>query len=190
MELLKQRIREAGIARTEEILDVSTFFNAQVDAKLMQAIGDDFAEHFKDHDFDVFVTVESSGIAPSVFASLAAQKPLVIIKKSQKVMDDPRFVQQASFSFTKGNAYHLTTQLEFIKGKRIILIDDFLAQGSVVTNVETLLHKADATLVATGICISKDYQPGYQKLSAEGKDVYCQVHVTALEPQTNAIHIK
>lgn len=190
MELLKQRIREAGIARTEEILDVSTFFNAQVDATLMQAIGQDFADYFANHEFDAFVTVESSGIAPSVFASLAAQKPLVIIKKSQKVVDDPRYIQQESFSFTKGNAYHLTTHLDFIQGKRIILIDDFLAQGSVVTNVETLLNKADATLVATGICISKDYQPGFKKLSAAGKDVYCQVHVTGLNPETNAIHIK
>ncbi|QIK69639.1 xanthine phosphoribosyltransferase [Erysipelothrix sp. HDW6C] len=187
MDLLKTKIQSEGIARTTEILDVSTFFNAGVDAVLMDAIGKDFAEKFKNEDFDVFATVESSGIAPAVFASLYADKPLVIIKKNDKELDSEVYVQQASFSFTKNNHYYLTSRKFLLEGKRVILIDDFLAQGSVVTNVEALLHKVNADLVAIGICISKNYQPGYQTLIDAGRNLYCQVQLASLDPETNSI---
>ena len=110
MNLLKECILERGFVRSEKILDVSNFLNAQVDAELMQALGKDFAEKFKDHDFDMFVTVEASGIAPAVFASLYANKPLVVIKKQSIVMDPEIYVQQPSYSYTKDVNYFLSTK--------------------------------------------------------------------------------
>ena len=183
MELLKEYILERGFVRTEKILDVSNFLNAQVDAKLMKELGKDFAEHFKDYDFDMFVTVEASGIAPSVFASLYMDKPLVVIKKQSRIMDQDIYVQQESYSYTKDVNYYLSTKSRLIRGKRVILIDDFLAEGSVVRNVDILLEKVDATLVATGICISKNFQPGYNHLKSKGYDVYSQVKLKQLMPE-------
>lgn len=188
MKELEEKIKLLGIPRTTEILDVSAFLNQQVDPHLMKAIGDDFAAHYNDYDFDTIVTVESSGIAPAVFASLALDKPLVILKKDERERDDAVFVQQPSYSFTKGNHYYLTTKSDLIQGKKVILIDDFLAQGSVVMNVEALLRKVDTELVAIGICIAKDYQPGFQILSEKGYDVYCQAHITKLDPEKQTIY--
>lgn len=183
MDLLKECIKKKGFVRSNEILDVSNFLNAQVDAKLMQAIGKDFAKKFKDYDFDMFVTVEASGIAPAVFASLYMDKPLVIIKKQSRVIDPEVYVQQESYSYTKDVSYYLSTKARLIRNKRCILIDDFLAKGSVVQNVEKLLDKVDATLVATGICISKNFQPGYKYLTDNGYDLYSQVQLRQLEPE-------
>lgn len=190
MKLLEDKIKECGFVATSDILDVSKFLNAQVDVELMQAIGKDFAEHYKNHDFDIFVTVESSGIAPSVFASLYADKPLVVIKKDQIEKNDEMYAQQACYSYTKKNAYYLTTRTQLIENKRAILIDDFLAQGSVVKNVELLLESVNATHVATGICISKNYQPGYQKLIESGHDLYCQAQIKSLDPDTNSVEFE
>ena len=185
MKELKDKILAEGKVLSTEALDVSSFLNMQVDAELMDAIGRDFAQHYQDYDFDAFVTVESSGIAPSVFASLHANKPLVIIKKSHKLLNNR--VQQPCHSFTKKVSYYLTVDASYIENKKVILLDDFLALGNVVTNVETLLKKANATLVSTGILISKNYQPGYQTLLEQGKDIYCQVGLSKLDPETNEI---
>lgn len=188
MKKLEDVIREKGMVRTNRILDVSQFLNVQVDADLMQSLGKDFAEKFADYDFDAFVTVETSGIAPSVFASLFADKPLIIIKKQDKEMDPEVYVQQGSYSFTKDHTYYLTVKKEFIAGKKLILLDDFLAQGSVVLNVDELFKKVDADLVATGICISKNFQEGYKKLSEKGYDLYCQAQIESLDVENGLVH--
>lgn len=187
MKELEDRIIESGVVRTETILDVSQFLNAQVDAKLMQSLGKDFADYFASYDFDAFVTVETSGIAPSVFAALYSDKPLIIIKKQEKILDEAIFVQQPSHSFTKNHDYYLSVKKELIAGKKIVLLDDFLAQGSVVLNVDALLKKVDSTLVSTGICISKNFQAGYQKLSEQGYDLYCQAQIEKLDTESNQV---
>lgn len=189
MERLKQIIKEKGIVRSDSILDVSEFLNGIVDSRLMHDLGADFANHFRDYDFDAFATVESSGIAPSVFASYSANKPLIIIKKSEKQLDN-RFIQQPSYSFTKSHPYYLTCLKEQIGGKRIILIDDFLAQGSVVKNVDLLLKQAGSELVAVGICITKAFQDGYRKLIEEGYDLYSQASIESMNPETSVIKFK
>lgn len=187
MKLLKEMIQEKGKVRSEVILDVSEFLNAQVDPQLMEKLGKDFADYYADYDFDAFVTVETSGIAPSVFASLFANKPLIIIKKQDKEMDETIFVQQASYSFTKNHNYFLTVKKEFIREKKLILLDDFLAQGSVVQNVDKLLKKVDGKLVSTGICISKNYQDGYKHLTQKGYDIYIQAGLKQLNVKTGEI---
>lgn len=190
MELLENMIKDKGRVKSDLILDVSDFLNAQVDVELMQELGKDFAQYYADYDFDLFVTVEASGIAPSVFASLYANKPLVIIKKQDNFLDNPEIVQQASYSFTKDKDYFLTVGKQFIAGKKIILIDDFLAKGSVVKNVKTMLESVDAKLVSTAICISKNFQEGYQHLSQEGFDLYVQAQVKSLDSANNIIEFE
>lgn len=186
MRLLKEKIIEEGIVKTESILDVSSFLNMQVDAVLMQEVGKAFADAFSSIDFDCYVTVESSGIAPSVFASIASDKPLVIIKKDHRKKDTP-FVQQDCYSFTKEQEYFLTVDAQYIENKRCILIDDFLASGSVVGNVEVLLEKAGACLVHTGIVISKDFQNGMKMLEAKGYPVISLARIKKMDPTNGSI---
>lgn len=187
MELLKNFILEHGVVLSEEALNVSQFLNEQVNAELMQEIGKNFANYFADYEYDGFVTVESSGIAPSIFASLYAKKPLVVIKKKPALLNDSNFIQEECKSFTKKNDYFLTSQKKLIANQKLILLDDFLAEGNVMIHVEALLEKANSTLVATGIVISKDFQPGYQQLSKQNKDIYRLAGIASLDPATNTI---
>jgi xanthine phosphoribosyltransferase len=185
MKLLIDTIKREAVIKSEDVIDVSSFLNMQIDTPLLNEIGRSFADHYKDYDFDLFVTVESSGIAPSVFASLHAGKPLVVIKKSNKIM--PHLLQQENTSFTKEVSYYLTVNASFIANKRIILLDDFLARGNVVTNVEILLAQADACLVSTGIVISKNFQAGYTELTKAGKDLFCLAQIKQIDPATDTI---
>jgi len=185
MKLLIDTIQREAVIKSEDIVDVSSFLNMRINPPLLNEIGLAFADHYKDYDFDMFVTVESSGIAPSVFASLHAGKPLVIIKKSDKVM--PHMLQQENTSFTKHVSYYLTVNEAFIANKKIVLLDDFLARGHVVTNVEILLNKAHATLVSTGIVISKNFQAGYTELTKAGKDLFCLAQIKQIDTKTDTI---
>ena len=108
MKLLKDKIIEEGKVISDTKLDVSSFLNHQVDPELMKALGEGFAKVYKNYDFDAFVTVETSGIAPSLFASLYSEKPLVIIKKEDHLKDESIYSQQESYSFTKDHEYYLT----------------------------------------------------------------------------------
>lgn len=185
MEALIQKISEEAIVKSESILGVSGFLNMQVDAQLMSDIGRHFSDCFREDDFDIYLTVETSGIAPSVFASLYSDKPLVIIKKQHHKVEG--MAQQKCYSYTKKENYYLTVDPKFIKGKRCILIDDFLASGSVVRNVESLLKEQDATLVKTGIVISKDFQEGMQYLEKEGYDVVSLARIKKMDPVTGSV---
>jgi Adenine/guanine phosphoribosyltransferases and related PRPP-binding proteins len=182
---LKDYITENSVVLSNKALDVSNFLNMQVDPKLMQEIGENFATYYSNYNFDAFITVEASGIAPSIMASLYLKKPLIIIKKMYKTTDTK--LQQPCFSFTKNQKYYLTVDEKFIKNKKLVLIDDFLAEGNVVINVEKLLQKTNAELISTGIIISKNFQNGYKYLKDAGKDIYCLVELETLNPKTQEI---
>lgn len=189
MKVLKEAIRKHGVVRSASILDVSSFLNGMVDPSLMKSIGEDFSKHFSYLDFDAYITVESSGIAPAVFAALDANKPLVIIKKSTELLKDP-YVQQPCHSYTKGNDYFLSVKRHFVENKRFVLIDDFLATGAVVENVEMLLNSQESTLVGIGICVSKGFQNGYQLLESKGYNLYSQVIIESMNSELNEVVYK
>lgn len=187
---LKDKINQLAIVNSEKILDVSLFLNKQVDPFLMEAIGKDFYNQFKDLDYDVILTVESSGIAPAVFASLFAKKPLVIIKKEENKKDKAKYLYQESYSYTKNQSYFLTVLKDLVLNKKVILIDDFLAKGSVVVNVDKLLKQANSKLVGVGICISKNFQEGYNRLKQLDFRLYCQAEILELNTSENKVVFK
>lgn len=169
MELLKQKILECGKALNEHVLLVDSFLNHQVDVKLMQEIGKEFAHRFADAGITRVATIEASGIAPAAMAALEMDVPLVILKKSVSSILKDGILQTEVFSFTKNSSYQLTLKSQFIEeGDRVLLIDDFLANGEAGLGAASLLEQAGATVAGIGIVIAKAFQPGLKKLRAAG----------------------
>ena len=169
MELLKQKILESGRALNEHVLLVDSFLNHQVDVPLMQEIGKEFAARFADAGITRVVTIEASGIAPAAMTALALNVPLVIMKKSVSSILKEGILQTEVFSFTKNTSYQLTLKSEFIKkNDRVLLIDDFLANGEAAFGASRLLNEAGAYVAGIGIVIAKAFQPGLKKLRAAG----------------------
>ncbi|MBP3409405.1 MAG: xanthine phosphoribosyltransferase [Clostridia bacterium] len=169
MELLKQKILECGRALNEHVLLVDSFLNHQVDVPLMQEIGKEFAARFADADITRVVTIEASGIAPAAMAAMALNVPLVIMKKSVSSILKDGILQTEVFSFTKNSSYQLTLKSEFIKkNDRVLLIDDFLANGEAAFGASRLLNEAGAYVAGIGIVIAKAFQPGLKRLRAAG----------------------
>jgi len=107
VQLLKDKILSEGRAVNEDILKVDSFLNHQVDAELMDAIGKEFADYFKDRGITKVVTIESSGIAPALCTAKALGVPMVIFKKSPSKILNDNYYQTVVESFTKGTSYSL-----------------------------------------------------------------------------------
>ena len=169
MELLKQKILDCGRALDEHVLLVDSFLNNQVDVKLMQEVGREFARRFADAGITRIVTIESSGIAPAAMAALEMDLPLVILKKSKSSILKEGVLQTEVFSFTKNAPYQLTLKPQFVHpGDRVLLIDDFLANGEAALGASSLLERAGAEVAGIGIVIAKTFQPGLKKLQEAG----------------------
>lgn len=181
MQLLKDKILSEGRAINEDILKVDSFINHQVDPVIMEEIGKEFANYFKDRGITKVVTIESSGIAPALCTAKELGVPMVIFKKQpSKVLNDDLY-QTIVTSFTKGTSYELTLSRKFInENDHVLIIDDFLANGEAATGAIRLLRLAHATVAGVGVLIEKSFQPGREKLLESGIDVYALARIKKL----------
>lgn len=181
MKLLEDKILSEGLALSETVLKVDSFVNHQVDPVLMNEIGKDFARRFKDAGITKVLTIESSGIAPAVFAALALNVPMIILKKqTSKVLKD-HILQTNITSFTKGTSYELTLSTNYVgKEDTVLIIDDFLANGEAAMGAIRLAEGAGAKIAGIGILIEKSFQHGRQRILDAGYPVYSQARISKL----------
>ena len=178
---LEDKILSEGTAVYETVLKVDCFLNHQVDPFLMQRVGEEFANYYKDKGITKVFTIESSGIAPAVMAAIKLDVPMVILKKQQSKILNGEVYQTKVTSFTKGTSYELTLSKKYIdENDKILLIDDFLANGEAAFGGIRLIEGAGATVSGVGIVIEKSFQPGRQRLDDAGYDVYSLARVKRL----------
>ena len=88
-------------------------------------------------------------------------------------------------SFTHGRVYDIIVSKDFLKPEdRVLIIDDFLANGSALQGLISLVRDAGATLVGAGIAIEKGFQPGGRMLRGQGIRVESLAIVEAMSPET------
>ena len=108
-------------------------------------------------------------IKAAAMAALEMDLPLVILKKSKSSILKEGILQTEVFSFTKNAPYQLTLKPQFVHpGDRVLLIDDFLANGEAALGASSLLERAGAQVAGIGIVIAKTFQPGLKKLTEAG----------------------
>lgn len=182
MKRLEDKIREEGQALSEHVLKVDAFLNHQVDPVLMQDIGKAFAERFADLDIDRIVTLESSGIAPAMMTALEMNVPFVFARKRKSLTLQDDLVEADVYSFTKQETNRISLSRRFVKpGERILVIDDFLANGEAALGLTELVESAGATVASIGIVIEKSFQLGREKLLARGYRVESLARISKLE---------
>lgn len=182
MKELEERIIRDGNVLGGEVLKVDNFLNHQIDPKLMQSIGNEFAKHYANKGITRIVTIESSGIAPAVFAGLALGVPVVFARKQKSLTLTDDLYSTDVYSFTKKSTSTIVISKKFLeKTDRILLIDDFLANGQAAKGLIKLCQEAQATVVGIGIVIEKSFQVGRQLLEEENYEVYSLARIRAFE---------
>ena len=182
MKLLEEKILKEGTVIGDDILKVDGFLNHQVDVKLMEELGKDMAEHFQGKGITKVFTIESSGIAPAAFTAKYLEVPMVILKKQVSRNLQTEVWQTEVISYTKDTSYELTLEKNYISDEdHILIVDDFLANGEAATGAVRLIRKAHATVAGVGVLIEKAFQPGREKLEAQGIPVYAQASIRSFE---------
>ena len=153
MQLLKEAILRDGVGIGTEIVKVDSFLNHRIDVALSTEMGKAFHEAFKDDQVDVILTVEASGIAAALTAAQAfGNIPVIFAKKGdhRNVGSDVYTAQVYSFTHQKMNTVRVSRKY-LTPGLRVLIIDDFLANGEAEQGLKELIDPAGCTLVGAGI---------------------------------------
>ncbi|WLR52962.1 xanthine phosphoribosyltransferase [Bacillus tianshenii] len=182
MELLKQKIQNEGIVLSEEVLKVDSFLNHQMDPKLMQEIGNEFAKRFQEEKVTKVVTLESSGIGPALMTALALDVPLIFARKKKSLTLKEDILTASVYSFTKQETNDITISKKFInQNDTVLIIDDFLANGQAALGLIELVEQAGAEVAGIGIVIEKAFQNGAQKIAQKGYRIESLARIHSLE---------
>lgn len=161
MKLLEERILKDGVVLGDDILKVDMFLNHQIDVELLNEIGKEFYRLFKDYNITKIITIEASGIGIACIAAQYFNVPVVFAKKGAHRNVGNDIYTSEVFSFTKGVSYQIGISKSYInKGDRVLVIDDFLANGKALLGLKDIIEQANATLCGFGIVIEKGFQPG------------------------------
>ena len=181
MHALEQKILAEGIVLSEEVLKVDSFLNHQIDPVMMQLIGQEFARLFKDAGITKIITIEASGIAPAVMAGLELGVPIIFARKYQSLTLKDDLYRSKVFSFTKQTESTIAISNKHISSTdKVLVIDDFLANGQAALGLADLIHQANAEVVGIGIVIEKSFQPGRDLLLEKGYRVESLARVKSL----------
>lgn len=185
MKLLEDRIRQDGVVKAGGVLKVDSFLNHQLDVALLEELAGEFHRLFRDEDVTKILTIEASGIA---VATLTAQKfavPALFAKKTKTKNIAGAVYTTPVESFTHGVTYQVMVSQDFLlPGDRVLLIDDFLANGKALEGLWSLVKQAGATAVGAGVCVEKAFQPGGDALRKSGLRVEALARIAAMDEQT------
>ena len=185
MKLLEDRIRTDGVIREGGVLKVDSFLNHQMDVKLFQEMGKEFLRLYKDCGVTKILTIEASGIGIACVAAQFFDCPVIFAKKSQTKNIAGEVYTSKVESFTHGRVYDVIVAKQFLgPGDRVLIIDDFLANGAALMGLSKLVEDAGATLVGAGIVIEKAFQPGGDRLRAKGLRIEALARVQSMNEET------
>ncbi len=182
MQLLKNRILQDGVVRAGNVLKVDSFLNHQMDVALFDEMGKEFYSRFSDEGVTKILTVEASGIGIACLAARHFDVPVVFAKKTQTSNLDPETYQAPVHSFTHGKDYMVRVSKKYLlKEDRVLLIDDFLANGEALRGLASIVAQAGATIVGAGIAIEKGFQDGGKQLRESGMRVESLAIIESME---------
>ena len=169
MKLLEDRIRKDGKIKGGEVLKVDSFLNHQMDVSLFAEIGKEFARLYKDCGVTKILTIEATGIGIACVTAQFFGVPVIFAKKNKTKNIAGDVYTSKVESFTHGKVYDIIVAKEFLHAEdKVLLIDDFLANGSALMGLINLVKDAGATLVGAGIVIEKAFQPGGALIRSQG----------------------
>ena len=169
MKILEDKIRAEGKILPGPVLKVSSFLNHQMDPDLIMELGRELADRFRADGVTKILTIESSGIAIAVAVGAALHVPVLFAKKHRTSNVSGVLYQTLVHSYTHGTDYTVVVEREYLKADdRVLIIDDFLANGKAVEGLLDLSAQAGATVVGAGIVIEKGFQDGGLQLRASG----------------------
>lgn len=182
MQLLEDRILKDGKVKDGDVLKVDSFLNHQMDVELFGAMAREWHRLFKDENVTKILTIEASGIGIACITAQEFGCPVIFAKKTRTKNIAGEVYTAKVESFTHGVTYDIIVAKEFLLPEdRVLLIDDFLANGAALAGLSKLVTDAGATLVGAGIAIEKAFQHGGETLRSQGLRVESLARISSME---------
>lgn len=191
MRLLEERIQKDGIVREGNVLKVDSFLNHQMDIKLFREIGKEFKRLFANEEITKILTIEASGIGIACIVAEFFDVPVVFAKKSKSKNIAGAVYTSKVESFTHNKVYDVIVSKKFLtKEDKVLLIDDFLANGNALKGLIEIIKSAGAELIGAGIVIEKGFQKGGSDLRAQGVHLESLAIVDSMDDVTGKINFR
>ena len=188
VKLLEERIARDGVVKAEGVLKVDGFLNHQMDIDLFNEMGAEFKRLFADAPINKILTIEASGIGIAAIVAQHFGVPVVFAKKSQSINLDGDVYSTRIQSFTHGKVFNVIVSKKFIgPDDRVLIIDDFLANGCALEGLTDIVESAGATVEGIGIAIEKGFQPGGKNLRERGYRLESLAIVDSMDPGTGTL---
>ncbi|MBO4693260.1 MAG: xanthine phosphoribosyltransferase [Clostridia bacterium] len=169
MEALEQKILDEGTVLSGNILKVGSFLNQQLDVGFLLKMGEEIGRIYKGDEITKILTIEASGIAVAVAAAAVMGNKVVFAKKNKTSNVSGEVYSAKVHSFTHGTDYLITVPKEYIKkSDKVLIIDDFLANGNALIGLIDIINQAGAEVVGCTCAIEKGFQGGGDKLRKKG----------------------
>ncbi|MDE7211273.1 MAG: xanthine phosphoribosyltransferase [Lachnospiraceae bacterium] len=191
MQQLIDRIRKDGVVKPGNVLKVDSFLNHQMDIELINEIGKEFKRRFSDVDITKIVTIEASGIGIACIAAQYFHVPVVFAKKAKSVNIDGEVLTTQIESYTHKRVYDVIIAKKFVSPKdRVLIIDDFLANGCALLGLIELVACAGASIEGIGIVIEKGFQSGGEVIREMGMRLESLAIVEGMDAKTGEIFFR
>lgn len=188
MNFLEERIAKDGIVKEGNVLKVDSFLNHQMDVKLFNQMGEEYAKRFAGKPINKILTIEASGIGIASVVALHFDAPVVFAKKSKSINLDGDMYTAEVESFTHKNVNNIIVSKKFLTSDdHVLIIDDFLANGCALQGLIQICSQAGATVEGIGIAIEKGFQSGGRMIRNLGYQLESLAIVDAMDASTGTI---
>ncbi len=188
MNFLEERIVKDGIVKPGNVLKVDSFLNHQMDIHLLDQVGKEFHRRYGDRPITKILTIEASGIAIAYPVAREFGVPLVFAKKSQSLNLDGDLYVAEVMSYTKGKVSKVIVSKKYLSpDDRVLIIDDFLANGCALQGLISIVESAGATVEGCGIAVEKGFQDGGWRIRNLGYRVESLAIVDGMDAETGKI---
>ena len=188
MNFLEERILKDGLVKEGNVLKVDSFLNHQMDVELLDEIGAEFKRRFAGIDITKVLTIEASGIGIACFVAKHLAVPMVFAKKSKSVNIDGDVLVAEVESFTHKNRNNVIVSKRFLgEGDKVLIIDDFLANGCALQGLISITESAGATVAGIGIAIEKGFQIGGRVIRNLGYKLESLAIVDAMDAKSGTV---
>ena len=191
MNFLEERIIKDGVVKPGNVLKVDSFLNHQVDVALLEEMGREFRRRFADKNINKVLTIEASGIGIAAFVAKEFGVPMVFAKKSKSVNIDGEMYIAEVESFTHKNTNNVIVSKKFLSSDdRVLIIDDFLANGCALLGLISIVESAGATVEGCGIVIEKGFQQGGAIIREKGYHLESLAIVESMDADNGTVNFR
>lgn len=182
MKLLEERILRDGLVKEGNVLKVDRFLNHQMDASLFIEMANEWKRLYAGTEINKILTIEASGIGIACIAGLVFHCPVVFAKKTKTVNIASDVYKTSVESYTHKTTYDVIVSQQYLgAGDKVLIIDDFLANGAALDGLLDLCSQAGAEVTGAGIAIEKAFQPGGDRIRSRGVRVESLARIASME---------